>query len=128
MVLAREKRQKRIPPHTFRDTSFEFLGETILLWSLTEYFKVDKWREEAIRRSRRNEEAREIDLWLVKRKEVEKQGGGGGNGGGSGVGNLGGRKKTSRRRRRPFRQVMDALYEKSIANQKDNGTISETAS
>ena len=71
MVLANDKRKLRIPPHTFRESSFEYLGETIQLWSLKEYFKVDKWREDAIRKSRRNAEAREIER-LIQRKQLGK--------------------------------------------------------
>ena len=41
--------------------------------------------------------------------------------------NVGGTEKKLRRRK-PFWQVMDALYEKSIANEQDNRTVSEIAS
>jgi hypothetical protein len=102
MVLANEKRKLKIPPKRFKDTSFEYLGETILIWSLRDYLANEKWREDAIRRSKRNTEARETER-LVHMKEF----------GGSGVPGTS-TKKEGRRQR--FQRVMEELYQKSSAD------------
>ncbi len=55
-ILASEQRKLAIIPGSFRETSFHYLGETAYLWSLTDFFANPKWRDDAIRRSRRNKE------------------------------------------------------------------------
>ena len=55
-ILASEKRKLAIIPGSFRETSFHYLGETAYLWSLSDFFANPKWRDDAIRRSKRNKE------------------------------------------------------------------------
>ena len=112
MVLANEKRKRKIPPGRFRDESFKYLGETILIWSVRDFLANDKWREDAIRRSRRNTEARETER-LVQLKEL-----GGKKVPGTSI------KKEGRGRR--FQRVMDALYQQSV--QTNNGKHEELLS
>ena len=50
---ATEKRRKRIPAGRFREPGFVYQGDTIILWNLRTYARNAKWREEAIRKSRR---------------------------------------------------------------------------
>ena len=51
--LANVQRAKTIKKGLFRDGAFRFLGETVQIWNLNEYLKNPKWRDEAIRKSRR---------------------------------------------------------------------------
>jgi len=57
--LASEKRALAIPPGVFHETSFHYLDETVYLWDLKEFFANPKWRDDAIRRSKRNKELRQ---------------------------------------------------------------------
>jgi len=55
---AARKRSLTIRKGLFRDPSFRYLGETLLVWNFEEYMRKPKWREDALRRSRKNEELR----------------------------------------------------------------------
>uniref|UniRef100_A0A7S4J602 Uncharacterized protein n=1 Tax=Odontella aurita TaxID=265563 RepID=A0A7S4J602_9STRA len=58
--MAAEKRALAVKPGTlFREPAIHYLGETVQVWSLSEFFKVPKWREDAVRRSRKNRERME---------------------------------------------------------------------
>lgn len=46
-------RKRRLSPGTFREPLFLYVGDSIVLWSLREYIKNPKWKEEAIRKSKR---------------------------------------------------------------------------
>mmetsp|Transcript_17882 Transcript_17882/g.21878 ORF Transcript_17882/g.21878 Transcript_17882/m.21878 type:complete len:180 (-) Transcript_17882:110-649(-) len=98
--MADAKRALTIKPGAFHETAFQYLGETVLIWSLADYMSNPKWRDEAIRKSRRNLES-------IRNEGIE----------GSlychdkGV-NLKDQRKESRRKR--FRRVMNELYEQSL--------------
>jgi len=45
--------KKQIPKGRFREPGFTYLGDTVILWSLQEYFNHPKWKEDAIRKSQK---------------------------------------------------------------------------
>ena len=57
--LAAEKRALAVLPGVFHEPSFHYLDETAYLWSLNDFFANPKWRDDAIRRSKRNREWRQ---------------------------------------------------------------------
>ena len=75
-------RKRRLAPGTFHEPLFMYVGDSIVLWNIREYIKNSKWREEAIRKSKRRS---------------------------------GGRFPYATKRR-PFAQVVDELYKKSLQN------------
>jgi hypothetical protein len=50
---AAQLRRNRLTPGTFREPLFQYVGDSIVLWNLRDYVKNPKWREEAIRKSKR---------------------------------------------------------------------------
>jgi len=48
---AAQKRSHSIVERSFREKSFVYVNQTILLWSLNEFMNHPKWREDAIRRA-----------------------------------------------------------------------------
>jgi hypothetical protein len=74
--VANKKRALAAKPHSFHDPAFQYLGETILIWSFREYMSNSKWRDEAIRKSLKNHESRKQLLMVEKeaqRKKDEKE-------------------------------------------------------
>lgn len=99
--MANEKRALAVRPRgSFRESAFHYLGETALVWSTREFMRVPKWRDDALRRSRKNME------WMEREDKV-----------------VGGRSKRSTEiskesRRVRYRRIMDGLYEKSLQDSK----------
>jgi len=54
--MAAQKRAKAIPPGKFRETSIKYTSETLTIWSLEQYLANPKWRDDAVRRSKRKAE------------------------------------------------------------------------
>lgn len=81
------KRSKIVVKGRFREPGFAYMGDTVIIFSLKEYLSNPKWKEDALRKS-------------SKRRARD---------GKSSVHVL----RNSRKR---FRQVMQALYEKSITS------------
>ncbi len=71
--LAKQKRSLEIKPGLFRDPAFQYLGETIIIWSLEEYMSNVKWREDAIRKSLRNLESRKQGIFVESVSQLRKQ-------------------------------------------------------
>ena len=46
-----EKRSKLIVKGRFRESGFNYMGDTVIIWNLREYLANPKWKEEAIRKS-----------------------------------------------------------------------------
>jgi hypothetical protein len=57
-LLAKEKRAKLLPPGRFREPGFVYQGDTVVIWSLREYMRNPKWREDAVRKSNRRKARR----------------------------------------------------------------------
>ena len=117
--MANAKRALTIKPGVFRDPAFKYMGESILIWSLTEYMANTKWKDEAIRKSLRNIESIKQAQLVEREKQkllVEKKG--------NGLKKLGNMdtnneeiicariRRGSRRQR--FRRIMNELYEQSL--------------
>ena len=58
--LAAQKRALAVVPGAFREPAFHYLGETVLIWSLKDFMSNPKWRDDSIRRSRKNRECRDL--------------------------------------------------------------------
>ena len=71
--LAQQKRLLAIKPGAFRDPAFQYLGETIIIWSLREYMSNVKWREDAIRKSLRNLESRKQGIFVESHSQLRKR-------------------------------------------------------
>ena len=37
----------------FKDSNIQYFGETVVIWNIREFMSVTKWREDAVRRSKR---------------------------------------------------------------------------
>lgn len=48
-----DKRSKLIVKGRFRESGFTYMGDTVILWNIREYLANPKWKEEAIRKSRK---------------------------------------------------------------------------
>jgi len=101
-IQAKKQRALRVTARAFHEPAFRYLGETLLIWDLRAYMSNAKWRDDAIRKSRRYVESQ---LYLqsypksFKRKQFDMD-----------VPpheTTGGRKKK-------FKRVMDQLYRKSL--------------
>ena len=73
-------------PGTFFDANINYLGETVVIWDMKEYFNNAKWREDAIRRSRKRaldyvdlsslehgKRRRKKQVVVTKKKEEEEE-------------------------------------------------------
>ena len=54
--LATQKRKCKVVKGAFHDSNIQYFGETVVIWNTREFMNVTKWREDAIRRSRRKVE------------------------------------------------------------------------
>lgn len=52
-IAAKAKRSSRVGPRMFVEANIEYFGDTVVLWEMREFINVPKWREDAMRRSRR---------------------------------------------------------------------------
>lgn len=92
-AAARRKRSKKVAPGRFAEDSIHYLGDTVCIWDVNEFLSNRKWREDAVRRSRRADE----DELTRSRGAAKKRRGG---------------KAPSRRER--FNDMMERLYEDSL--------------
>ena len=51
---ANAKRASKVAPGSFYDTNISYFGETVVIWNVHDFMKNDKWRDDAIRKSARN--------------------------------------------------------------------------
>eukprot|EP00980_Cylindrotheca_fusiformis_P013206 scaffold3359_cov123-Cylindrotheca_fusiformis.AAC.10 len=78
----------------FRETGFSYLGDTVVVWNLSEYLDNKKWKEDALRKAnKRRQQFHYASSNLPQEKKVYK-------------GN----------RRKRFRSVMEDLYKKSLTS------------
>jgi hypothetical protein len=94
-LAAKEKRSKVINTgkHSmFREKGFNYLGDTVVVWNLSEYLDNRKWKEDALRKAnKRRQQFQHTDESSPCKKKRYK---------GSG--------------RKIFRTVMEDLYKKSL--------------
>ncbi|KAL3930204.1 MAG: hypothetical protein SGBAC_011863 [Bacillariaceae sp.] len=97
-------------PTLFKETNFQYLGDTVVIWNLKEYLDHPKWKEDALRRSLKRRQ-REASLAMSSASSNTKSSAPMTNGG-SGNRSDNGLKNKSRKKR--FRAVVEALYQKSL--------------
>ncbi len=51
--LATQKRKCKVAKGAFHESNIQYFGETVVIWNIREFMNVTKWREDAIRRSKR---------------------------------------------------------------------------
>jgi hypothetical protein len=51
--LATQKRKCKVVKGAFHESNIQYFGETVVIWNIREFMNVTKWREDAIRRSKR---------------------------------------------------------------------------
>jgi hypothetical protein len=51
--MATKKRASKVAKGAFKDTNIHYFGETVVIWNIHEFMSVTKWREDAVRRSKR---------------------------------------------------------------------------
>ena len=54
--LATQKRKCKVVKGAFHESNIQYFGETVVIWNIREFMNVTKWREDAIRRSKRKVE------------------------------------------------------------------------
>jgi hypothetical protein len=51
--LATQKRKCKVAKGAFHESNIQYFGETVVIWNIRDFMNVTKWREDAIRRSKR---------------------------------------------------------------------------
>eukprot|EP00574_Skeletonema_japonicum_P003233 CAMPEP_0201726328 /NCGR_PEP_ID=MMETSP0593-20130828/9384_1 /ASSEMBLY_ACC=CAM_ASM_000672 /TAXON_ID=267983 /ORGANISM="Skeletonema japonicum, Strain CCMP2506" /LENGTH=197 /DNA_ID=CAMNT_0048217801 /DNA_START=193 /DNA_END=786 /DNA_ORIENTATION=+ len=51
--MATAKRNSKVAKGAFKDANIQYFGETVVIWNVREFMSVTKWREDAVRRSKR---------------------------------------------------------------------------
>jgi hypothetical protein len=57
--LAVAKRRALLRKSRFRETGFQYTGDTVVVWNVTDYYDNPKWREDARRRAKRRQQQAE---------------------------------------------------------------------
>ena len=98
-IRANKQRALAIKPGAFHEPAFRYLNETLLIWDLKSFMKNAKWRDDAIRKSRRYVESQ---LYLqshpkgFKRKQFQLD------------------VPANETRKKRFKRVMDHLHKNSL--------------
>lgn len=98
-IQARQRLASKVRPGLFRETAFRYLGETLLIWDIRQYCQNSKWRDDAIRKSRRYVESQlytQVYPPNMKRKQFDVE------------------KPFQEGRRKRFKRVMNHLYQQSL--------------
>ena len=71
---ANAKRASKVSPGSFYDTNISYFGETVVIWNVHDFMKNDKWRDDAIRKSARNNNMKGgvVELSHVKRNKRKR--------------------------------------------------------
>eukprot|EP00978_Attheya_sp_CCMP212_P015498 scaffold39961_cov52-Attheya_sp.AAC.8 len=99
---ATRKRVLGVAPRMFRESAFQYLGETVEIWDIRQFFAVPKWTEDAVRRSRRNHERTDRKRVGTKTENGKRSA-------------TNSSRKESRKKR--FRRVFDELYNNLESNE-----------
>jgi len=116
--MAAHERARAIPPGKFHESSIKYTRETLTIWSLEQYMANPKWRDDAVRRSKRKAELlakdrlnenlkKQIETKKKRSKESEES---------VTVTNCQSMKKVGQNRSQRFKAIMDNLYVKSLAS------------
>ena len=106
-LKAKEIRAKAIPKGRFKETDFNFLGDTVLVWDTHQYMDNPMWREDAIRKSKKRK-LRQLNNELANSSAASSSANDGIHSSNAAVG-----RKMSRKKR--FEQTMEMLYQKSLS-------------
>lgn len=98
------KRNKHIPMGRFREVDFSYLGDTVVVWDIKQYFSRPSWREDAIRKSTKRR-LRQMNDDLVASTSS------GAAGADAAIGQL----STKKSRRQRFNETMETLLQKSVS-------------
>ena len=101
--MAAQKRSAKVAPGIFHDSDIQYFGETVVIWNLGDFMKVTKWREDAIRRSRRNEDNMVSGCEKKKREDGESRN------------KVGLKEIKCMGREKKFKSLCDQLYQKSLS-------------
>lgn len=91
-LYAKMQRTSAVKPGAFREPAFRYHGETLLIWDIQTFMKNPKWRDDAVRKSRRYVETQLHDQIYANHHSR--------------------RRRESRSRR--FKRVMNYLYQQSL--------------
>jgi len=121
--MAAQIRAKAIPPGRCRESSIKYTSETLTIWSLKQYMANPKWRDDAVRRSKRKAGLLEKDR-LNKNLKRQMEDGRSTNNKKKSKGNDEGytvldaqvMKKGGLNRAQRFKNIMNDLYVKSLVS------------
>ena len=100
-LLVKEKRSKAIPAGRFKEQDFSYLGDTVVLWDLDQYYANAAWREDAIRKSKKRR-TRQLNHDLSTT-------------GGLAAAVTSNKASNRKTRRQRCHDIMEALYQKSLS-------------
>ena len=66
--MATQKRNSKVAKGAFKDSNIQYFGETVVIWNIREFMSVTKWREDAVRRSKRKLGGSSVGDVIGKRK------------------------------------------------------------
>eukprot|EP00578_Thalassiosira_sp_NH16_P025988 CAMPEP_0181091300 /NCGR_PEP_ID=MMETSP1071-20121207/8325_1 /TAXON_ID=35127 /ORGANISM="Thalassiosira sp., Strain NH16" /LENGTH=312 /DNA_ID=CAMNT_0023173431 /DNA_START=64 /DNA_END=1002 /DNA_ORIENTATION=- len=127
---AAKKRASKVAPGMFFDSDIHYFGETVVVWDIKEFMKNQKWREDAMRRSRNRNERGTVESIdaaggggnMKRRRNNEKEEemawpGMAGSARSEKQSEWFRKKKNTKplSRRRRFKAICDELYQKSLA-------------
>ena len=107
----KNKNTTRSRDRFFRETGFEYLGDTVVIWNLSNYLDKPKWKEEALRKAAKRKQMMNnntgIGTNIMISNDTKK-----------------GKRKLSRRQR--CRRIMESLYQQSLQSSTTTAATSNT--
>ncbi len=98
-LAAAEKRNAKVLPGAFHESNLEYFGDTVTVWDVREFLNNPKWRDDALRKSRRQEEMQKFEKKQGNHDETQI---------------MGGKKRKRTCRRKMFASIWEDLYQKSL--------------
>ena len=100
------------------DSDIQYFGETVVIWDINEFMEVPKWREDALRRTRkRQSDYLDLDIGAVDIKKRIRQGKSESPGAAVPAEKEEGNENTSSKqisRKKRFHNICDELFQKSL--------------
>mmetsp|Transcript_58236 Transcript_58236/g.68000 ORF Transcript_58236/g.68000 Transcript_58236/m.68000 type:complete len:192 (-) Transcript_58236:281-856(-) len=97
-----------IRPGSFREKSFQYLGETLVIWSARDFFAIPKWRNDVSRKPRKSREILATKKVLTSLNQRDAQ---------QSMKRGLDSSATDPGRRKRFQRVMNELFDDSMKNQ-----------
>lgn len=98
-LAAAEKRNAKVLSGAFHESNLEYFGDTITVWDVREFLDNPKWRDDALRKSRWQEEMQKFEKSLVNNDEKQSKDG---------------KKRKRKYRREKFASICEDLYRESL--------------